>query len=564
MARKVFISFLGANLYSECTYECNGKKLPPTRFIQEATLRAHQANQWAEDSAAYILLTKEARTNNWEVENDKRTTRDGTTIDYCGLKKCLSALKLSFPVIDVSIPKGETEDEIWEIFETTFNLLKEGDLLFFDLTHGFRYLPMLVLVLGNYAKFLKKAEVMAITYGSFDGRDQNTNIAPIVNLLPLSSLQDWTFATANYLENGYSERLTVLSKKELLPFLRDNEKRTPSMEELVRLMSKLQDITLERITCRGIDVVKGIKYSSFHTILCNIEDVVIKPLLPVLGKLRDSVESNTTNDNIHNLFNVALWCSEHHLYQQATTFLEEGVISFFCMRHNIPLDDRDRRELITSAFNIKANNKPRSEQRVKNEDWRPLLEEIINDPLLSYEELVKKVAHLVDLRNDCNHCGFRKSAAYADRIKNSTPKLITKIKSLLFNELLSPSDEISSKPGLFLNLSNHPSEQWSEEQLAAAREYGNIEDMEFPDIPPGATEEELMNFAEKTAKEILQKAENADITVHVMGEMTFTYALISRLKAEGITCVASTTDRIAEEKDGVKTSKFKFVRFREY
>ena len=564
MARKVFISVLGANQYSECTYGCNGKIMPPTRFIQEATLRAHQANQWAEDSVAYILLTKEARANNWEVENDKRTTRDGKTIDYCGLKKCLTALNLSFPVIDVSIPRGETEDEIWEIFETTFNLLKEGDLLFFDLTHGFRYLPMLVLVLGNYAKFLKKAEVMAITYGNFEGRDHNTNIAPIVNLLPLSSLQDWTFATANYLENGYSERLTVLSKKELLPFLRDNEKRSPSMEELAKLMSNLQDMTLERITCRGLDVIKAINYSNFHTRLRNIEDVVIKPLSPVLGKLRDSVESNTTNDNIHNLFNVALWCSEHNLYQQATTFLEEGVISFFCMRHNIPLNDRDRRELVTSAFNIKANNKPRSEQRVKKEDWRPLLEEIIDDPFLSNDELVKKVDHLVDLRNDYNHCGFRKSVASAGKIKKTTSMLINQIKNLLFEEKLSLSDEVSCKPCLFLNLSNHPSGLWGDKQIAEAQKYGTIEDIPFPTISPEACYEEMEEMTNNIVKNILKKAEKAVVTVHVMGEMTFTYALVNKLKAEGITCVASTTERIAEEKDGVKTSEFKFVRFREY
>lgn len=49
-----------------------------------------------------------------------------------------------------------------------------------------------------------------------------------------------------------------------------------------------------------------------------------------------------------------------------------------------------------------------------------------------------------------------------------------------------------------------------------------------------------------------------------MGEMNFTYALVSKLKAHNIRCVASTTKRETVEENGVKISKFNFVRFREY
>ena len=52
--------------------------------------------------------------------------------------------------------------------------------------------------------------------------------------------------------------------------------------------------------------------------------------------------------------------------------------------------------------------------------------------------------------------------------------------------------------------------------------------------------------------------------VHIMGEMNFTYALVNKLKANGIKCVASTTKRETVEENGVKISKFNFVRFREY
>ena len=59
------------------------------------------------------------------------------------------------------------------------------------------------------------------------------------------------------------------------------------------------------------------------------------------------------------------------------------------------------------------------------------------------------------------------------------------------------------------------------------------------------------------------KKENT--VVHVMGEMTFTYNLVTALKEVGIVCLASTTERLVKMMpDGKKVSEFKFVQFREY
>jgi len=52
--------------------------------------------------------------------------------------------------------------------------------------------------------------------------------------------------------------------------------------------------------------------------------------------------------------------------------------------------------------------------------------------------------------------------------------------------------------------------------------------------------------------------------VHLMGEMTFTFALVQKLKSAGIPCVASTTHRRVEERGGKKIVQFEFVQFRPY
>lgn len=115
---------------------------------------------------------------------------------------------------------------------------------------------------------------------------------------------------------------------------------------------------------------------------------------------------------------------------------------------------------------------------------------------------------------------------------------------------------------MLLNLSNHPSTKWTLQQLTKAEEtYKTVTDVPFPNVPPEATKKEVRQLAKQLFKQIKQQQ---PLAVHLMGEMTFTYALVKMLKKAGITCIASTTNRIVEEKDGKKIVQFQFVQFRRY
>jgi hypothetical protein len=121
------------------------------------------------------------------------------------------------------------------------------------------------------------------------------------------------------------------------------------------------------------------------------------------------------------------------------------------------------------------------------------------------------------------------------------------------------------KESCLINFSNHPSQLWSKDQSEAAAAYGKIIDMPFPAINPDADEADIKKLAEEYVKQILELEEHNNITVHIMGEMTFTYMVVTQLKAMGIECIASTTTRDTEySADGKKISDFQFVRFRKY
>lgn len=120
---------------------------------------------------------------------------------------------------------------------------------------------------------------------------------------------------------------------------------------------------------------------------------------------------------------------------------------------------------------------------------------------------------------------------------------------------------------MLINLTNHLSSQWDEKQLKAAEQFGKCIDMPFPVINPNVGREEIETLANRYMEQIeeLAKEENANVAVHLMGEMTFTFALANKLKEKGISCVASTSQRVSIDMgNGQKSVQFKFVQFREY
>ncbi len=115
---------------------------------------------------------------------------------------------------------------------------------------------------------------------------------------------------------------------------------------------------------------------------------------------------------------------------------------------------------------------------------------------------------------------------------------------------------------MLLNLTNHPSKQWSAKQYDhAIKLYQEVQDLPFPQISPALDSASLDFLVEEYEHKIRQIDPSV---VHVMGEMTFSFRLVQKLKSAGILCIASTTERITEQIGDTKTSRFEFIQFRPY
>ena len=434
MNRKVFISVLGLGNYSSCFYTRIDKefKSKEVRYIQEATLDyLTKTEEWNSSDVAYILLTHGAEKKNW-VDNGHVRPETNLPIEQSGLKTQLEKMKLPFPVIPIkNLPDGNDEKEIWMIFEQVFKLLQENDELYFDLTHGFRYLPMLILVLGNYSKFLKNIVVKSITYGNYEARNRERNEAAIIDLHPLSDLQDWTFASANFLKNGNITQLKNLCDQNLKPILKEAKGSNLAATTLKKYMAALERVVNDMNTCRGINIIQGNNINELFYLSSQLTDVIIEPLKPVIEKMRDSFTEFMPSPNIKNGYLAAKWCFDNQLYQQALTILHETIISHICESEK--WDNIHHRELVSKALNIYIN-KTGQEGWQCSPDQVDLIKEILSNKALAFLASTYKVT--TSLRNDYNHAGMRSNPVNRQRLISQLKERIDTI-SLILDKLCS-------------------------------------------------------------------------------------------------------------------------------
>ena len=106
---------------------------------------------------------------------------------------------------------------------------------------------------------------------------------------------------------------------------------------------------------------------------------------------------------------------------------------------------------------------------------------------------------------------------------------------------------------MFINHTNHPSQYWSDEQLAAAHQYGEVVDIPFPLIDPALPSGEIGQLVQEYTGRIISLNPQA---VLCQGEVVYCHAL------------AATSERLVSEsyEAGIneKIVNFQFVQFREY
>ena len=120
---------------------------------------------------------------------------------------------------------------------------------------------------------------------------------------------------------------------------------------------------------------------------------------------------------------------------------------------------------------------------------------------------------------------------------------------------------MKEKKNIFINLSNHPSQNAVDKIVPDAQ----IMDYPFPSVDSSLNEDQIIKLSEQMTTEI---AALNPAAVMCQGEFGLTFSLVTMLKRMGIKTVYGCSERKAAERqteNGTeKVVTFSFVKFREY
>ena len=588
---KVFMTVVGMGGYDAATYRIGDNEYT-NRSIPKALL-TYFKDTGREFDKIVFLLTEKARENNWEKVKytERKKADDGSEIKIPHEEECLrSFTEKLFPgkAVDKNIADGVNDNDFLSIFQQIYESRDENDEITFDVTNGFRSIPFLFYPVISYAKELKNITIDNIYYGPYV---RGINPTVILDLQKYGEILDWANAAHIFRISGNAKEILQLSQKRY-----NGLEEKDSFGESQQASKWLSNLTEALLTCRGDDSKESISKSArklfqsrskMESSSRNKEYMLFDELLK---HALDSVSEFNKDMNHYELgMHTAEWCIERGLVQQAYTALREAHISYLCYAfgdNNAALDKDFRGKVITAILNTYMTSLERKTDPIQdikkvkavseNEKYMILavkMFSIFDKTQMSFVQQIR------DIRNKINHFFMNKNSVRIDmeNLKMHYNNTVEFIKMVEENKCSIMSDDearsilnkyVPKRNNIFVNFSNHPSENWSNEQISAAKRIvsgGSIVDIAFPQVSGDADESEISRTADKYAKEIISLNPSA---VMCQGEFGICLEVVTTLKNNGIKVLYSCSERKTVEtvidNRTEKTSVFKFVRFREY
>lgn len=439
--KNVFLSFLGIGQYSACNYILNGKRIVGTRYVQEAILKVLYERFGVEDELVFAL-TAGAREKNW---NDHENN------GHVGLKKVIDLLGLKASVRTVDLIEVKNEAALWTMFTSLYEALPEKSRIYLDVTHAFRYMPMLGFVLLNYSRLLKDIEVAGIYYGALETLGSATDIeklkvedrdVPVFDVTALDTLNQWGIAAEGFVRSGVVDGIETLVNRANRPFLKEVLGNDEQARELDRMVKKLNEFADSISYVRQQDITSGRPVAGVRDSISKIERMLsvssarIPALIPVMERIKLKMPA-FENDSIRNNFLTVKWCIEHRLIQQGITLLCETLIEY-AMDHiesdrgiDLGRDRRRARQFVSGCLSSIGSGMT---YKWDSDDERKLFD-AVNEQAPTGKPLIKKIADILDplknYRNSINHAGYDDARPPANAIKKALDRAFERTVELL-------------------------------------------------------------------------------------------------------------------------------------
>ncbi len=589
----IFFTVVGTGNYTPDNY-CLDGDVYRDRFVQKALLSIMK-KQGKQFDKIVVFLTDSARAMNWEKFKRERRDKNGN-IEQITDEGLQPFLEREFPGIHEApyIPDGNNDEEIMDMFMTMYDHIGKEDKITFDITHGFRFIPLLFYPVMSYAKELKNITIEHIYYGLHQDGKENSDI---LDLKRYYAMLECAKAAHMFMKSGNSEDIeqVIIGLRKISAI--DEKKQLSSSETIA---TRIKNLTNYLLTCRGGTSGKNI-WSEAKKVSA-IRERFERDTAPkhrvfndlITHALKDVENLSIEAPEYKLALNAVKWYEKRGLIMQAYTALREGIVSYmmyvYSPDHDV-CDDIFRQRVIEEAITTIFNNKKekKDEAALKRDclvkalklkrEYAVIFMKIVNH--VNIDKTLKLYNEVFSPRNGLDHFGMNRVGSKA--VDKQTIKAALKfVEDEYIQDIDGRKAEILTdeaalalieKPGskeIFVNFSNHPSANWSSQQVEAAKalcgsESANIVDIQFPAVPADADEKQISALAAEYTGKI---AEYAPAPVMCMGEWGVCCEVVRRLKEMGITVVYSCSERVVTEvvRDGKteKTSQFNFVRFRKY
>ncbi len=543
------VSFLGLGKYEPVSYEWNGRVSSPTRLVEQAIVELDGAVD------EVVLLGTDEVYDTWIASGE--------------LEKWLHR-SYDFR----RVPKGSDPSQLRQIFETVVAAMgiswpghdsgRMPQRILLDVTHGLRIQPILATSALSFALSEWKRvgvtppEVQAL-YGAYEAAVGDAP-RPIWDLTEIVTVANWNAAIDAMLRYGRADDIASLAQSAARAALAEARERGEDGKELgrwshIRILGEAarrfaDDLALGR--------VRDLLRTSAPDLRRKLGDEKTEHWTNELPLLRGAVAELVSvveplclpdgrilgPEGLQAMAALARYYGRIQRFAEQAAAIREttvGLAGHLAESATIPdpgevgcLAGRKRAESVVDRLVSCITN----DEGPGGTDAR-------------LWEIGKLAATVHPLRNDIEHLGLNDKPRPSKTLRRSLESLKDELADLV-ERLLGTDPSQADGVGAtstdmepcFVNISNHPSGAWPAAQREAAEALaGRIVDSPFPEVPPDAQTEAIVDLAEAVARQVPPGCTHA----MVMGELTLTLALVRKLKARGIGCVAATGPRNAEE-----------------
>ena len=340
---KILISSLGIGSkrdgeYSSAKYEIDGS-VYTTSFIADALTQHLQIDKlflvgtnksiWDAAYEAFGGTDENYQMELMDQKDDGKITEDSLLSFNKQMSEKLGVSGSKASLINYGI----NEDELWGIFEKYLEIsenINDGDELYLDITHSFRSLAMMSLVMTQFASSIsgKKFTLKGVYYGMLEYQGiSEDNTAPIVNLNILFELQEWIKAIDAIKKYSDFDPLVEILEKE---GVEDNV-----YKAFIHLNNAIDMGNMASIQSFIKSAGKKIRA------IGESDNKVIKLLANEVTTLVDELDHEKMSDFQYAL---AKWFYNNKNYAMSYMALAEGIITKACEIKGYDIKSREGRE----------------------------------------------------------------------------------------------------------------------------------------------------------------------------------------------------------------------------